>query len=405
MRPRRIGFLIPEFPQQTHIAWWRISEGMRLAGARVELLSTRRPVEACPHPQLRMAAENTTYLWPPKLDDLSALPVAIRRFPAIAGYLGSLATPRGAMRLRAGAFVAAAARLFHISRRHDLDHVFVHSCADAAHVAAMCRLLGGPDYSLRLGGDLEVYGGDHKAKMAGATLIVPAARSYVARLVEEVGVAPERILWSWVGTDVEHFRPGVNRTATGALRIVTVARLNSAKGYQFAIPALAMLRDQGVDFRYRLIGGGPFEGQIRALVTEYRLSDRIELMGSRSADEIALLLRDSDIFMLPTSGIGEGTPAAVCEAMSAGLPIIGTKVGGLADMVTDGLQGFLVPPGDAQALHGAMLRLAQDRALAARMGEAARAKAVAEFDFRVVAGRILDTIGQLGSGIGPQSLS
>ena len=56
MQKRSFGFMIPEFPQQTHIAWWRVSEGMRLAGVDVHLLSTRRPTQDCPHPQLREAA-------------------------------------------------------------------------------------------------------------------------------------------------------------------------------------------------------------------------------------------------------------------------------------------------------------------------------------------------------------
>jgi len=401
MRPSRIGFLIPEFPQQTHIAWWRVSEAIRSAGVNVQLLSTRRPTEPCPHPQLRRAADSTIYLWPPSPEDISVMPAVALRLPGVARYLGSLTARRGKQRVKTLAFVLAASRLLRISRLQQLDHIFVHSCADAAHVAALCRILGGPAYSLRLGGDLEIYGGDHQAKMAGATLIVPAARSYEPRLINEVGVVPERIMWSWVGTDTDHFRPNATRVADGPLRIITVARLNSAKGYQFMIPALALLRDRGSAFRYRIVGAGPFEPEIRKLVAEHRLEGQVELLGSRSTDEIAELLRESDLFVLPSFGIGEGTPAAVCEAMSAGLPVIATTVGGLADMITEGVHGYLVPPSDSRALADAVARVGQDHKLRSRMGAAARAKAVEQYGCGAVAGRILDKISQLTSGSRP----
>jgi glycosyltransferase involved in cell wall biosynthesis len=397
MRPTRFGFLIPEFPQQTHISWWRVSEGIRLAGIDVQLLSTRRSAEPCPHPQLRRAAERTIYLWPPSLEDLFVLLTVAPRLRAAARYLGLLKAYRGRQRLRTLAFAFAALRLLRISRLQQLDHIFVHSCADAAHVAALCRVLGGPPYSLRLGGDLEVYGGDHEAKMAGATLIVPAAQSYEPRLINEVAVAPKRVMWSWVGTDTDQFHPATNRIEDGPLRIITVARLNPAKGHEFMIRALALLRDRGLAFSYRIVGAGPFEPQIRKLLHELRLGRQVELLGSRSADEIAELLRESDLFVLPTSGIGEGTPAVVCEAMSAGLPVVATRVGGLADMITETVHGCLVPPGDARALADAVAFFAQDRKLALRMGSAARAKAVEQYDYRAVAKRILDKISQLTS--------
>jgi len=397
MRPTRFGFLIPEFPQQTHIAWWRVSEGIRLAGVDVQLLSTRRSTEPCPHPQLCRAAESTIYLWPPSAEDFFVIPTVTHRLPAMLRYIGLLKAYRGKRRLKTLALAFAALRLLHISRLRQLDHVFIHSCADAAHVGALCRALGGPNYSLRLGGDLEVYGSDHEAKMARATLVVAAAQSYEPRLINEVGVAPKRVMWSWVGTDTDHFRPQPNRIGDEPLRIITVARLHPAKGYEFMVRALALLRNRGLDFSYRIVGAGPFEPQIRQLVRERGLKRHVSLLGSRSTDEIAELLRESDLFVLPTCGIGEGTPAAVCEAMSAGLPIVATRVGGLADMITEGVHGRLVPPSDAQGLADAVACIAQDRALGLRMGAAARAKALEQYDYRAVAKKILEKITELNA--------
>lgn len=392
---QRIGFLIPEFPTQTHIAWWRISRAMREHGVEVHLLSTRRPDDGCPHPLLQEAARETFYLWPPSVGDaLMALPVAARNPAELGRFIGSLKAFKGVRRARVLGLVGAAVRLHRFSRARSLDHVFVHSCGDAAYVVAMCRLLGGPAYSLRLGGDLEVYGTDHPAKMKRATLIVPAAAPYEDRLVNEVGLERDQVMWSWVGTDTELFRPSGTPRKVGPLRLVTVARLNLAKGYQHALPAIASLRDRGVDVEYTIVGEGRYRPDIEKLIEELSLESRVRLVGSKSSEEIAAIHAGSDLFMLPTSGIGEGTPAAVCEAMSAGLPILATRVGGLADMVTEGVHGRLVPPGDSEALAQAIETMASDPDALTRMGRESRARAEREFSVEAVAGRILAKINE-----------
>jgi glycosyltransferase involved in cell wall biosynthesis len=391
----RVGFLIPEFPTQTHIAWWRISKAMRARGVEVHLLSTRRPDDGCPHPMLQQAARETFYLWPPSAADaLMALPVAARNPVGLGRFIGSLEAFKGLRRARVLALFAAAVRLQRFSRARSLDHVFVHSCGDAAYVVAMCRLLGGPAYSLRLGGDLEVYGTDHPAKMKLATLIVPAAAPYEDRLVKEIGLERDQVMWSWVGTDTELFRPANMRRGEGPLRIVTVARLNLAKGYQHALPAIASLRDRGINVEYTIVGEGRYRPDIEKLVEVLGLAGRVRLVGSKSAEEIAEIHAASDLFMLPTSGIGEGTPAAVCEAMSAGLPILATRVGGLADMVTEGVHGRLVPPGDSDALSQAIGTMVSDLDALNKMGRESRARAEREFSVEGVAGRILAKINE-----------
>ena len=366
---------------------------MRSQIADVQLLSTRRPVDDCPHPLLQSAAKQTIYLWPPSAADLILTAVVVCRYASsLARFAGSLEAFPGRRKVRLAAMLTAAVRLRRISCDCSFDHIFVHSCGDAAYVVAMCHLMGGPAYSLRLGGDLEVYGTDHSAKMQRATLIVPAAASYEDRLVNEVGLERDQVMWSWVGTDTELFRPSDGPREDGPLRIVTVARLNPAKGYQHALPALASLRDRGVDVEYTIVGDGPYRNEIERLVKQLGLDESVRLTGSRSAEQIAEVHARSDLFMLPTSGIGEGTPAAVCEAMSAGLPILATQVGGLADMVTEGVHGMLVPPGDPDALAQAIASMASDRVALVKMGRASRIKAEREFSVEAVAGRILAKI-------------
>jgi len=105
------------------------------------------------------------------------------------------------------------------------------------------------------------------------------------------------------------------------------------------------------------------------------------------------LLQSADAFILPTVGIGEGSPVAVIEAMSCGVAVICSRIGGTAEMIDDGVDGLLVEPGDEGAIAEALVRLWEVPGEAQRLGRAARARAEREFDCRRVAERILERIG------------
>ncbi|CAN0592601.1 unnamed protein product, partial [Laminaria digitata] len=167
-------------------------------------------------------------------------------------------------KLKTLAMLPAAAALKRTARQAGLEHLFVHSCADAAHLVAMVRLLGGPGYSLRLGGDLDVYGTDHAAKMRGATVVVPAARVNRDEIVERVGFPAERLVVSPLGVDTSRFVPASrSEQPDRPLRIVSVARLNPTKGHLDTLAALRQTLDAGVDATLTLAGAGPDEQTLR----------------------------------------------------------------------------------------------------------------------------------------------
>jgi glycosyltransferase involved in cell wall biosynthesis len=101
------------------------------------------------------------------------------------------------------------------------------------------------------------------------------------------------------------------------------------------------------------------------------------------AADVAGVLRDVDILVHPADG--ESFGRVVVEAMAAGVPVVGVRGGGVAELVRDGETGFLVPPDDAQALAQAVKRLAQDAALAEQMGARGRAHAFAEYSIEATA--------------------
>jgi colanic acid/amylovoran biosynthesis glycosyltransferase len=390
-----IGYLVPEFPSQTHAFFWREIQALREAGVDVHIVSSRRPeAGACKHAFAGAAARQTHYLYPPRaalaLGVLLTRP--LRTLRALRYVLGLRESPLK-KRLRNCGLLLCAADLFDHARRHGYRHLHVHSCADTAHVAALCHHLGGPTYSLTLHGDLPVYGTDHAGKMAAARFVACVTAPLRQQVREKVGLPEGRTPVLWMGVDTDAFRSDGARTyEPNRLHLVTVARLNAMKGHCHALAAMRQALDRGCDIRYTIAGEGPHRVEIDAAVRRLGLADRVEMAGTLSEAAVLALLQRADAFVLPSVGLGEAAPVSVMEAMACGLPVIASVIGGTPDMITDGADGLLVPQADEQALADAFVRLAQDPQERRRLGAAARERAVREFDARQAARRLLAAI-------------
>jgi glycosyltransferase involved in cell wall biosynthesis len=157
-------------------------------------------------------------------------------------------------------------------------------------------------------------------------------------------------------------------------RIVTVGRLAAPKDPLTLVRTLPALGDR----RYSLafVGGGRDQPQVEEELRAQGLGDRVALLGERH--DVPALLAGADLFVLASRS--EGAPLSILEAMAAGLPVVASDVGGVAELVDDGTTGLLVPAGEPAALARALARLLDDRALRERMGAAGRARARDRFD-------------------------
>lgn len=157
-------------------------------------------------------------------------------------------------------------------------------------------------------------------------------------------------------------------------RILTVGRLAAPKDPLTLVRALPALRPR--EYSLAFVGGGRDQPLVEQAVRERGVAGRVTLLGERH--DVPELLESADIFVLASRS--EGAPLSVLEAMAAGLPVVASDVGGVAELVADGETGLLVPAGDAAALAGALARLLDDPGLRRRMGAAARARARERFD-------------------------
>jgi colanic acid/amylovoran biosynthesis glycosyltransferase len=122
----------------------------------------------------------------------------------------------------------------------------------------------------------------------------------------------------------------------------------------------------------------------------------VQLLGTRTRQEIADLLGSTDVLVAPSvptqAGKREGIPVVLMEAMSSGVPVVASRLSGIPEIVCDGVNGRLFPAGDATALADVLEQLAGDDGLRDRLGGAARATALREFDVDTNAGLLIDAI-------------
>jgi glycosyltransferase involved in cell wall biosynthesis len=133
-----------------------------------------------------------------------------------------------------------------------------------------------------------------------------------------------------------------------------------------------------------VVGRGPLESELRREAVRFGVADLVRFLGARG--DVRRVLAASDVLAAPS--LSEGFGLAVVEAMASGLPCVATRTGGLAEIVEDGVSGFLVPPRDVAALADTVECLLGDRALRARFGERARAVAERRYDVRDTARRL-----------------
>ena len=235
-------------------------------------------------------------------------------------------------------------------------------------------------------------------------LLMPVSRHLAGRL-EKLGCPSEKIQIHHTGVKLEEF-PFAERepAAAGPVKLLSIARLVEKKGLEYGIRAVARVRSERPDRKicYRIVGDGELTGDLTRLIDRLDLNGCVELLGSRSHREIPSLLRESQVFLLPSvrsaAGDEEGMPVSLMEAMATGLPVVSTVHSGIPELVEEGVSGFLVPERDEEALARRIIHLLDHPQRWPEMGRRGRMKVEAEHDSDALNDRLEATYLRLLSG-------
>jgi glycosyltransferase involved in cell wall biosynthesis len=423
--PVRIGYLIPQFPAQTHIFFWRELEELRRLGVEADLVSTRPPpARLVSHVWARAAAERTFYLFPPRWPAaLRAAGTLLRAGPhrwlRCLRLVSAGGGPRAGLsswrrRLHLLGLCAVGAHLGWRGRRRGWAHLHVHSCGDAANLALFANLLTDLPYSLTLHGPLADYGAGQPEKWGHARFALVITRKLLGevqmalkdRLPVDLGVAP-------MGVDLRQVvrpSPYLPYRGEGPFRIVSCGRLNPCKGHDDLIRAVALARGRGREVRLSIAGeddtGGRCRAELQDLIDQLGLRQQVELLGALSEPAVLAALAGAHCFSL--ASLHEPLGVATMEAMAMSLPVVVTGAGGVKELVDDGQDGLLVEPRAPASLAAALERVASDPELAVRLGRAARSKIERSFHSGVGAGALARRLGapmtgatESGHAVGP----
>lgn len=175
-----------------------------------------------------------------------------------------------------------------------------------------------------------------------------------------LGIGPERFVVGWVG------------------------RMTGVKRTDDVLEALRLLRERGVDAVLLMVGDGPDREHVEQRASELGIVRHCLFLGYQ--EDVSGWYRAFDAMILPSAN--EGTPVVVIEALAAGCPVVATSVGGVPDVVREGVDGFLVPMGDTEALAERLTRLAEDPELRATMGAAGRESVPPRYSVKRLVGDI-----------------
>ena len=195
-------------------------------------------------------------------------------------------------------------------------------------------------------------------------------------------IVRERSLVLYNGIDTSRFAPQTQKANDDRVTIGCVGRLSKEKRHDILLEALSQIQTS-LRPSLVLVGDGPTRQNLESQIQDSDLANHVRLLGT--CHDVPSLLKDFDIFVLASDT--EGLPVALLEAMATGLPVIATRVGGVPELIADGVNGILVPPGGPQELAEAIDQLVRNPELRHRLGAAGRERAVKQFNIQATVGK------------------
>lgn len=265
-------------------------------------------------------------------------------------------------------------RLF---REQGFDIVHTHNTYPHLYASIAARLARVPVVVNTRHGQRAGHGWKSRTQFRWASLLVDrviAVSDDAANLCIEVdGISPKKVQRIWNGIDLTDFAFAGPDTRPIA---ISVARLSAEKDFSTLLRAIPQVVSEVPTFRMKIVGDGPERERLTGLTRELGMTDSIEFLGEQT--DVPSLLRGAGFFV--SSSLTEGISLTLLEAMSVGLPIVATAVGGNPEIVLQNETGFLVPPMDSRRLADAIVKMCHEQHRWLEMGRVGRQRVVQNFD-------------------------
>ena len=389
-KPLRVGYVVKRYPRYSETFIVAEIAAHEAAGLDVEIFSLYPPNDT--HFQDAIARVRAPVCYLPSqglkaVDLWAALEDAAATLP---GMWGELEAARG----EEAVSVCQAAVLASEVRRRAIDHLHAHFASAPATVSRLASRLAKVPYTFTAHAkDIfheSVRPEDLRRKLADAAAVVTVSGYNSDHLRRAYGAAAARVQRVYSGVDLEEFR--YESPAERPPRIAAVGRLIEKKGFADLVDACAILRDRGIAFRCEIVGTGPLELALRALVQQRSLEGLVQLLGPRPRCEVIEHIRSAAVLAAPrvvgSDGDRDGLPTVLLESMALGTPCVATDVTAIPELLKPGEAGLVVPEHDPPALAGALERLLTDPMLRERAATHARRRMEADFDIRRTAAQL-----------------
>jgi colanic acid/amylovoran biosynthesis glycosyltransferase len=395
----KLAYFTNQYPKASHAFIRREILAMEAAGHEIVRISVRRTGEDLVDERDRREWEKTRVLLDAGIVPLLAAgcwtavtcPVRFGRAVGAAWGLARCGSRRAAWYAM---YLLEACLLKRWLTQEKVDHMHVHFGTNPAAVAMLCRILGGPTYSVTVHGPEEfdegrTMGLDRKARWA--SLMVGISHYGCGQLAQWVGGGDrKKIRRVHCGVD-EVFLEMAPTAVPEKPRLVFVGRLTATKGVWVLLEALARLHGKGVDVELTVIGDGPERGKMEELVRSKGLAGKVQMVGWAGSQRVREEIVKSRALVLPS--FAEGLPVVLMESLALGRPVITTGVAGIPELVEDEVNGWLVPPGSVEALADAMGKVLKMPAeTLTRMGLTGREKVLREHNAATEAAKLVELI-------------
>ena len=388
----KIGYLTGQYPRATDTFIQREVFALRKFGFDVQTFSVRQPSpEQLVGPEQQSEFEQTSYLLPPRFLKLFIAHIVLL-FTQFFQYIKTLrltfATSQPGLKGLIFQFIyfLEAGGLARELKRRNIDHLHNHIADSSCTVAMLAAELSGVSFSFTIHGPyifFEPYRWCLGEKIKQALFV--ACISNFCR--SQCMLFSPTDCWSKLhivhcGVEPELFS---TRTHEGiGTRLLYVGRLAAAKGLPVLFESLSALKQRvNFDVVLTVIGDGPDRVQLESQVSQLNLEQSVRFIGYQNQTEVRRYLQETDIFVLPS--FAEGVPVSLMEALASGIPVISTQIAGIAELVENGKNGYLVTPGDSSQLAEKIEKLCKQPDLRQSFGETGQRVVAQEFNVLIEA--------------------